>query len=113
MPHIKAGKLRPLAVTGAKRLAAAPELPTIGETVKGYEAGSWLGIFAPRRTPEAIVARLHKELAAMVKRPEVVDRLIALGIEPEGNTPQEFAAQIKLETAKWGKIVKLAKVTVE
>ena len=113
VPHVKAGKLRALGVTGTKRLAAAPDMPTIGETVKGYEVTSWYGIFAPARTPKPIVARLHKELATMVKRSEVVERLIALGIEPEGNTPQEFAEQIKIELAKWGKVVKLAKVTVE
>lgn len=113
VPHIKSGKLRALGVTGAKRLKAAPDLPTIGETVKGYDVTSWYGIFAPVRTPKTIVDRVHKEIAAMVKRPEVVERLIALGIEPEGNTPAEFVEQIKSEIVKWGKVVKLAKVTVE
>jgi tripartite-type tricarboxylate transporter receptor subunit TctC len=113
VPHIKSGRLRALAVTGAKRLTAAPDLPTIGETVKGYEVTSWYGIFAPARTPKAIVDRVHKEIAAMVKRPEVVERLIALGIEPEGNTPAEFVKQIKSEIAKWGKVVKIANVKVD
>ena len=113
VPHIKAGKLRALGVTGAKRLVAAPDLPTIGETVKGYEAVSWYGIFAPARTPKPIVETLHRELAAMVKRPQVVERLIALGIEPEGSSPVEFAGQLKVEIAKWGKVVKIAKVPLE
>ena len=113
VPHIKSGRLRALGVTGAKRLVAAPDLPTIGETVKGYEAVSWYGIFAPARTPRAIVDRLYRELAAMVKRPQVVERLIALGIEPEGSSPQEFAAQVKEEIAKWGRVVKIAKVPQE
>ena len=113
VPHIKAGKLRALGVTGSKRLAAAPDLPTIGETVKGYEAVSWYGIFAPARTPKPIVETLHRELAAMVKRPQVVERLIALGIEPEGTSPAEFAEQVKVEIAKWGRVVKIAKVPLE
>jgi tripartite-type tricarboxylate transporter receptor subunit TctC len=113
VPHIKAGKLRALAVTGPKRMAAAPELPTIGEIVPGYEVLSWYGIFAPVRTPPAIVSQLHRELARMVKRPEIVERLVSLGIEPEGNSPQEFAAQVKSEIAKWGKVVKLANVPLE
>ena len=113
VPHIKAGKLRLLAVTGVKRLAAAPAVPTLAETVKGYEVTSWYGILAPAKTPRAIVARLHGEIAAITKRPEVIDRLLALGIEAEGNTPQEFAAQIRSETEKWGRVVKLAKVTAE
>jgi tripartite-type tricarboxylate transporter receptor subunit TctC len=113
VPQIKSGKLRALGVTGAKRLAAAPELPTIGESVKGYEAVSWYGIFAPAGTPKAIIDRLHSELVAMVKRPQVVERLTALGIEPEGTSPQVFAGQIKEEIVKWGRIVKLAKVPLE
>jgi tripartite-type tricarboxylate transporter receptor subunit TctC len=113
VPHIKAGRVRGLGVTGPKRLSAAPDLPTIGETVKGYEVTSWYGLLAPPRTPRAIVERLHRELAAMVKRPEMADKLTALGIEAEGNTPEEFAAQIRSEIAKWGRVVKLANVPVE
>ena len=111
--HVKAGKLRALAVTGTRRLGAAPELPTIGETVKGYEVTSWYGFLAPARTPQAIIARLHREIAAVVRRPEVIKRLITLGIEPEGNTPLEFREQIKKEIATWGRVVKLAKVELE
>jgi tripartite-type tricarboxylate transporter receptor subunit TctC len=111
--HVKTGRLRALAVTGARRLTAAPDLPTIGETVKGYEVTSWYGFLAPARTPQAIIARLHKELAAVVKLPEVAQRLVSLGIEPEGNTPREFREQIKSEIAKWAKVVKLAKVQME
>jgi tripartite-type tricarboxylate transporter receptor subunit TctC len=113
VPHIKSGKLRALGVTGSKRLVAAPNLPTIGETIKGYEVLAWYGIFVPARTPQAIVSRLHKEIAAMVKRPQIVDRLVALGIEPEGNSPREFAAQIRSESQKWAKIIKIAKVPRE
>jgi len=113
VPHIKSGKLRALGVSGAKRLVAAPDLPTIGETVKGYEAVSWYGIFAPARTPRAIVTRLADELRAMTKRPQVVEKLVALGIEPEGTSPEEFAQQVKQEIVKWGKVVKVANVPLE
>lgn len=111
--HIKSGRLRALAVTGAKRVAAAPDLPTIDETVKGYEVNSSYGVMLPARAPKAIVVRLHKEISTLVRKPEVQQRLIALGFEPEGNTPGEYAAQLKTELAKWAKIVKLAKVKVE
>jgi tripartite-type tricarboxylate transporter receptor subunit TctC len=108
--HVKSGKLRALGVTGAKRLRADPDLPTIGETVKGYEVTSWYGFLAPRRTPPAVIARLQKEVAAAVKRPDVAERMEVLGIEPEGNTPNEFREQIRSEIAKWGQVVKVAKV---
>jgi tripartite-type tricarboxylate transporter receptor subunit TctC len=111
--HVKAGRLRALAVSGAKRLRANPELPTIGETVKGYEVTSWYGFLAPRRTPAFIIERLHKEIAAVVKRPEVVERLVVLGIEPEGNTPREFREQIGREIATWRSVIKMAKVELQ
>jgi len=111
--HVKAGRLRALAVTGAKRLTADPGLPTIGETVKGYEVTSWYGFLAPARTPGAVIARLHKAVAAVVRRPDVTERLVTLGIEPEGNTPQEFREQIKKEIATWSRVVKLAKAQVD
>ena len=113
VPHIKSGKLRALGVTGSKRLVAAPNIPTMGETIKGYEVLAWYGVFVPARTPQAIVSRLHKEIAAMVKRPQIVERLVALGIEPEGNSPREFAAQIREESQKWARIIKVAKVPRE
>jgi tripartite-type tricarboxylate transporter receptor subunit TctC len=113
LAHIKAGKLRALGVTGAKRLAGAPDLPTIGEAVKGYEVTSWYGVLAPARTPRAIVERLHRELAAMTRKAEMIERFTLLGIEAEGNSPQEFARQIRAEIDKWGRIVKIAKVPVE
>jgi tripartite-type tricarboxylate transporter receptor subunit TctC len=113
LPHIKSGRLRALGVTGAKRLAAAPDLPTIGETVKGYEVTSSYGVVVPAKSPQAIIARLHREIAAIVKKPEVQEKLIALGFEPEGNSPAEFAAQIRSELAKWAKVVKIANVTTE
>jgi len=112
-PHVKAGKLRALGVTGTKRIASAPDLPTIAETVPGYEVLSWYGLHAPKGTPPAIISRLHREMAALTRKPEIAERLTALGIEPEGNTPQEFLAQIKVEIASWGKVIKAAKIPME
>jgi tripartite-type tricarboxylate transporter receptor subunit TctC len=113
LPHIKSGRLRALGVTGAKRLAAAPDLPTIGETIKGYDVTSSYGVLLPVRAPKSIVARIHNEIAAIVKKPDVQEKLVALGFEPEGNRPAEFAAQIRSELEKWAKVVKIANVTLE
>ena len=108
VPHVKAGRLRLLAVTGPRRIKAVPDFPTIGETVTGYDVTSWYGIFAPSETPKGILNRLQREIATMVKKPEVNDKLVALGIEPEGNTAEELAAQMKEEILKWGKVIKAA-----
>jgi len=113
MPHVKAGKLRPVAVTSAKRSQAMPELPTIGETVKGYEAATWYGVLAPARTPKFIVARLHDEIVNILGVAETKDRLLAQGFEPVGSTPEEFGAYIKSEIAKWGKVIKAAGIRAE
>ena len=112
-PHIKAGKLRALGVTGTKRIVSAPDLPTIAETVPGYEVLSWYGLHAPKGTPPTIISRLHREMAAMTRKPEMAERLTVLGIEPEGNSPQEFLAQIRVEIAEWGKVINAAKIPKE
>ena len=112
-PHVKAGRLRALGATGAKRMTAVPDLPTIGETVPGYEVTSWYGIVAPAGTPPALIDKLHAELAAMVRKPEVSARLVSLGIEPEGSSPQEFAEQTRREIAKWAKVVKVSGVKLD
>jgi len=113
VPHAKAGRLRVLAVTGAQRLKAAPELPTIGETLPGYEVNSWYGVFAPVATPRALLDRLQRDIATMTRTPAVAARMVALGIEPEGNTGKELAAQMKQEIAKWRKVVEIAGVKKE
>lgn len=113
VPHAKAGRLRVLAVTGAKRLQAAPDLPIIGEAVPGYEVTSWYGIFAPAGTPRVLLDRFQREIAEMAKTPAVIARMVALGIEPEGNTRQELAGQMKQEIEKWRKVVEIAGVRKE
>lgn len=112
-PHVKSGKLRALGATGAKRMSAMPLLPTIGETVPGYEVTSWYGIVAPAATPRALITKLHGVLAAMVRKPEVAARLVSLGIEPEGSSPEEFLDQTRREIAKWAKVIKQAGVKLD
>jgi tripartite-type tricarboxylate transporter receptor subunit TctC len=113
LPAARAGKLRALGVTSAKRSAAAPELPTIGETLPGYEADAWYGVIAPRGTPAAIVSTLRTEIAKSLHNPEVRQRLAALGLEPVGGTPQEFGAFLQNEIVKWAKVVKDANIKAE
>lgn len=113
VPHAKAGRLRVLAVTGAQRLKAAPDLPAIGETLPGYEVNSWYGVFAPLGTPRALLDRFQRDIAAMARTPAVIARMTALGIEPDGSTGQELAAQMKQEIAKWRKVVEIAGVRKE
>ncbi len=114
MPHVKAGKLRPLAVTGAQRSPAAPEVPTIAESgFKGFEAAAWYGVLAPAGTPKPIVGRLHAEIVRALKLPDVKERLESVGFELVGSTPEAFGAYIKTEIAKWAKVVKASGVKPE
>jgi tripartite-type tricarboxylate transporter receptor subunit TctC len=113
MPHVKSGKVKPVAVTTAKRSQAMPELPTIAESgVKGYEASTWYGLLAPARTPPAIVTRLHADTVKILAGP-TRQRLEIQGFEPEGGTPADFAAYIKTEIVKWAKVIKDAGIPAE
>jgi tripartite-type tricarboxylate transporter receptor subunit TctC len=114
LPHIKAGKLRPLAVTTAKRSAALPDVPTLEEAgLKGFNIGTWFGVLAPAATPKDIVARLNTEMAKVIQSPEFKARMADIGAEPIGNTSAQMAQQIASETEKFGKLVKEAKVVIE
>ena len=114
LPHIKAGKLRGLAVTGTKRLASLPGLPTIAESgLPGYEASSWYGILAPAGTPRDIVMKLNAELAKALEQPEVRNSLLAEGAEPVGGSPEAFAAHIRAEKERLGKLIRDAKIRLE
>jgi tripartite-type tricarboxylate transporter receptor subunit TctC len=107
MPFVKSGKLRALAVTSPQRSPLEPTLPTMAEAgVPGYEVVGWNGIVAMSGTPPEIVARLHAEVAKILRSPEVKQKMVALGAQPVGSTPDEFAAFIKAEMARWGKIIK-------
>ena len=107
LPYIRNARLRGLAVSGAQRSNAAPDIPTLAEAgVPGYEATQWFGLLAPAGTPRAIVDRLQRETARALKDPAVRDRLVADGADPVGSTPDEFAAYIRSEMTKWAKVVK-------
>lgn len=113
MPHVKSGKVKPVAVTTTKRSQAMPDLPTIAESgVKGYEASTWYGLLAPARTPQAIVTRLHGDTVKILAGP-TRQRLEVQGFEPEGGTPAEFTAYIKSEIIKWAKVIKDAGIPAE
>jgi len=114
MPHVKSGRVRPVAVTTTQRSPTLPELPTVSETgVKGYEASTWYGVLTPARTPRPVIDRLHGETVRMLAAPDVRERLGSQGFEPAGSTPEEFAAYIKSEIAKWGKVIRTAGIRPE
>ena len=107
LPHVKAGKLRAIAMTGAKRSSSIPDVPTVAEAgVRDYEAGSWYGIVAPAGTPRPIVDRLNKEIVAATKSQEIQDRLLNEAVIPVGSSPDEFAAHIRKELARAARVVK-------
>ena len=105
-PHVKSGRLRALAITSPRRLAAMPDVPAIGETVPGYEADAFQGMVAPAGVPKEIVRQLADDIAAIVKLPEIRERITADGAEPIGSTPEAFGAFLKKEMLKWSKVVK-------
>lgn len=114
MPHVKAGKLRPLAISTAARFPPMPELPTVAEAgVKGFDGSSWNGVVFPAGTPRDIVMKTNEVLAKSLKTPEARERLLALGALPSGNSPDEFAAFIKAESEKWAKVAKAARIRLD
>lgn len=114
LPFIKDGKLRPLAVTTAKRSSALPDVPTMQEAgIQGLAIGTWFGLLAPAATPQDIVARLNREVVKIVRSPEFQKQMLEVGAEPVGNSQAEMAAQIREETEKFAGLVKAGKVAVE
>ena len=114
LPQVKAGKLRALAVSPAKRTPAAPEIPTVAEAgVPGYDSGAWFGIVAPAGTPKPVIDKLAHETQRILKLPDVRERIGALGAEVVGDTPEEFNAFMKSELAKWAKVIKEANVELQ
>lgn len=114
LPHVKAGKLRALAVTSMTRSAALPDVPTMDEEgLKGFDATSWFGLLAPAGTPKDIVAKLNAASVKALASAEMRERLAAQGAEPMGNTPDQFAAFIKAEIDKWAKIVKASGARID
>ena len=112
--YVKAGKLNAIAVSSAKRSSSLPDVPTFIESgVAGFEVSSWVGILAPAQTPRPIVDRLNRELNAVLASPEIVEKLATLGITATPGTPDAFAAQIRADLAKYGKVVKAAGIKAE
>jgi len=113
LPHAQSGAVRALAVTTPQRNASAPDLPTIGETLPGYEATAWQGIFAPAGTPRPIVDRLAAEVKRILEMPEVAESLKAVGAEPAPLPPDAFAAFARVERAKWKEVVRVSGARVD
>jgi tripartite-type tricarboxylate transporter receptor subunit TctC len=106
VPTMRSGKLRGLAVTAPKRLAAMPDMPAMAEVLPGFEIVGWYGVFGPAKMPKAIVTRLHDEIVKILQRPDVKDKLAEDGSEAVGNTPEEFRKFLDADVAKWAKLVK-------
>ena len=113
LPHAKAGKLRALATIGSARSAAAPELPTVAESLPGFEVNNWIGLFAPAGTPPEIVRRWNGEVMRIMQSPEIQARLPAEGARFSPNSPEQFAAFVKSEIAKWAPVVKASGARVD
>jgi len=114
VPQVKAGKIRALAVSPARRSPALPDVPTVAEAgVPGYDSGAWFGLVAPANTPKDLVAKLSRETARILKLPDVSARLADLGAESVGGTPEQFSAHIKAEIAKWAKVIRDANVELQ
>ena len=114
LPQVKAGKLRALGSSGAKRAALTPDVPTVAEAgVPGYELTVWFGLVAPAGTPREVVQKLNAEVAKILAMPDVRERFMAQGVEPQGSTPEQFAEHIKAQMAKWARVVQDAGVKAE
>ena len=113
LPHIRSGAVRALAVTTATRLDALPDVPTVAETLPGYEAAAFTGVGVPTGTPEAIIARLNHEINAGLNDPGIKARLAELMVTPLVLSPAEFGAYLVAETAKWAKVIKVANIKAE
>ncbi len=108
LPHIRSGRLRALAVSGEQRAAALPDVPTVADTLPGFEATSWYGIAAPAATPKTVIVKLRTEVARLLALPDMREQLIAQGADPVGDTPEQFTAHFREQVAKWGKVVREA-----
>jgi tripartite-type tricarboxylate transporter receptor subunit TctC len=112
-PHVKAGRLRPIASTGPKRSKTFPDIPTMSETVPGVVSTSWYGVLAPAGTPNDIIFRMHDIIVKGLNAPAIAQQIVASGADPISSSPEEFSAFIKAEIAKWTRVVKASGITVE
>lgn len=113
MPHVKAGKLRSIAVSGSKRLPELPDVPTVAETVPGYAATTWYGLLVPRGTPKPIIDKLNGEFNRILAMKDIIERLATAGFQTEGGSPEEFTRYMKAEIVKWSKVIKAANIPVD
>ena len=113
VPFVKSGRLRALAVSGARRAASLPDVPTAAQTLPGFDVLTWYGVFAPVATPREIVARLHGEIVLALASAEVRQRLVAQGFDADGNTPDQFTEVIRRDLARWQKVIAEAKIRAE
>ena len=114
LPHVRAGKLKGLAVTSAKRSGSAPEIPTVAESgVPGFETTSWFGVLAPAGTPAAIGEMLHREIVKALSTSDSLDRMKQQGLDSVLNSPSEFATVIRTDIEKWAKVIKDANIKVQ
>jgi tripartite-type tricarboxylate transporter receptor subunit TctC len=113
LPHVKTGRLKALAVASRKRLASLPKLPTVAETVPGFEAGSWYGVMVPAGTPRVIVEKINKDTVATLRQPQVKDRFTRQGAEIVASTPEELKTYLETEIARWARVVKEAKISAQ
>jgi len=112
-PFVKSGRVRALAVSGTRRSAALPEVPTAAETLPGFDVLTWYGLFAPVGTPREIVMRLHAEVVKGLASADVKQRLSAQGFDADGNTPEQFTEVIRRDLARWQKVIAAAKIRVD
>jgi len=113
LPHVKSGKLRAIAVSGAQRVDVLPGVPTVAETLQGFDASSWYGLFAPAATPPDVITRLNREVAAGLNVPEVRARLAQEGTVVVAGTPEQFGALVKADMAKWARVIREAGIKQE
>jgi tripartite-type tricarboxylate transporter receptor subunit TctC len=111
LPHVRAGKLRAIAVASNTRSSLLPNVPTVAESLPGYSAHSWLGIFVPAGTPQSAVERLQRDLVAAIDDPKAQARLVEAGFEPKSSTQVDFAKLIREELEKWRSVVKMSGAT--
>ena len=113
LPYVRDGRLRALAVLGAVRTPLLPEVPTVGETLPGYELTNWFGLVAPAATPRDTVARIHADVVKLLRDPAVAERLSGMGATAIGNAPAEFGAAMRADSEKWGKLIREANIKAE